>query len=232
MSVFVREDSVIAGDSVTLDIILGDGITTIDSIYSMACIIQSDYLFNNSSERIIIPQSDLGDPMTNLYTYNFPHANQDLANILLCKTNHQNSSLLYDTIATIRIQTPQGQGNLSKYYKLIPIVNAITKEGFPVTLNAMVTDSIYYSDPFANISTLDANSISIFPNPAQIFITIESTLATTGIIEIYSVDGKLLTSNTIDRTVKINLDEFSNGFYYAKFHSALGEITKSFVISK
>jgi hypothetical protein len=231
ITVTAREDSVLAGDSVTIDIILGDSLIAIDSIYSIAIGFQSDWLFYSSSERLIIPISDLGDTAVDLFAYNYPQMSLDYKNVLLSKTNHQNVTLFRDTIATFRIPAPSGY--LTKHYRLTPVVNAITKEGFQVNLTAATTDSIYYSDRFLSTSVLNNMSVDLFPNPSDGNFNITNINLFELKINVTDVTGRIIkTEISNNELVRVDLTEFQNGIYFVQIVSPAGSLSKTIFIQR
>jgi len=68
------------------------------------------------------------------------------------------------------------------------------------------------------LNSLDATSFSLYPNPANDFITINATNAfgKNAVIEVYSVEGKLVSSNASylnNTTISLNVKELKAGLY-------------------
>jgi hypothetical protein len=83
--------------------------------------------------------------------------------------------------------------------------------------SANATDSINVTI-CAGINSIYANSFSLYPNPANDFITINATneLGGNAVIEVYSVEGKLVSSNasyTNNTTINLNVQELKAGLY-------------------
>ncbi len=66
-------------------------------------------------------------------------------------------------------------------------------------------------------------SFSLYPNPASDIVHIYTE--TTGILEIYGLNGKILLRKNINAPSDVNLERFSPGVYVAKFISTDGHVT-------
>lgn len=94
-------------------------------------------------------------------------------------------------------------------------------------------DSVTVSFPLAIMNFEFDYSYSLFPNPANNFIDVE-TETTMGIknceISIFDIMGKLiLKEKMIQEKIRINLSEFSNGIYFMQLQSGDKMINKKFI---
>lgn len=79
--------------------------------------------------------------------------------------------------------------------------------------------------------------INIYPNPAnnQLNINIPQDITYFGEIEIYNSNSLLLTKQKLDNgfgLISIDVNDYPNGFYFAKMNSSKGILTIPFLISK
>ncbi|MEX2350769.1 MAG: T9SS type A sorting domain-containing protein [Flavobacteriaceae bacterium] len=75
-----------------------------------------------------------------------------------------------------------------------------------------------------------APAITIYPNPAHDFINIDTSFCNSCLVKMYSPNGKLLYSESIQRTHKIDLKQLSNGVYFLVVENEMGiKQTEKFV---
>ena len=61
------------------------------------------------------------------------------------------------------------------------------------------------------------NNVSIYPNPAEDFIMINSeNVEFAEVIDIY---GRVITASEINGETRIDMSDFANGIYYVRLHS-------------
>ncbi len=113
------------------------------------------------------------------------------------------------------------------FYNGVAIAGADSASIVPV-LNGDYTVQIFdstvcsaFSAPYtltvANANIIDANSIQIFPNPANNFIDIRINGAINKyLVQIISIDGSQVKEVLVDKTDRIQLDNMANGVYFIK----------------
>jgi len=67
------------------------------------------------------------------------------------------------------------------------------------------------------------NAISMYPNPAKNILNLVNKEAENCLVEILSIDGKVLQRIPLNATAQksIHLDQFANGFYLVRFTNQL-----------
>ena len=74
------------------------------------------------------------------------------------------------------------------------------------------------------------NSITLFPNPANDVINVQSTMFKVQSIEVIDVYGKLInTVNVVDNPTRINVSGLANGMYFVRVTTEEGVVTKNFI---
>jgi hypothetical protein len=79
---------------------------------------------------------------------------------------------------------------------------------------------------------LSSNSISVFPNPAQGFVTI-SELAIGSELSVLDITGKVIFSTTVSANIlTINTEDFTNGLYLIHLNHSGATSTKKLIVNK
>jgi len=81
------------------------------------------------------------------------------------------------------------------------------------------TSAINVSISTSGIGDLEALGISIYPNPARDFLTIEASGQNHYSISLSSVNGEVLLNTSFEGTSRIDLSEYSNGVYLLSIKS-------------
>jgi hypothetical protein len=81
-----------------------------------------------------------------------------------------------------------------------------------------------YSAPTGVFLTANENELKMFPNPASNVLNILSNENAT--IEIYSMDGRLIDSQSIQGNLIINVSEYANGMYVVRSVDANGNVSQ------
>ncbi|MBL1232051.1 MAG: hypothetical protein CMD31_09115 [Flavobacteriales bacterium] len=58
------------------------------------------------------------------------------------------------------------------------------------------------------------NDITIYPNPANDYVTVQTNNQSVSIVNFYSIEGKLLQTSQLANTNKINIEKFQQGIYF------------------
>lgn len=92
---------------------------------------------------------------------------------------------------------------------------------------SVIVDEITLSGNDNGINEIsDDNSIQLFPNPSNDFITVISKQSVMNSIDVYDVTGRVVLSEKIKlNTEKLNLNSFSSGIYFIKVQLEDGSIT-------
>ncbi|MFK7948797.1 MAG: T9SS type A sorting domain-containing protein [Saprospiraceae bacterium] len=90
-----------------------------------------------------------------------------------------------------------------------------------------------------NSTLLDENVLTVFPNPADEFITATLELekmSASATLTIFNVTGQVMETrnitNVINEQVRFNLSDYTSGTYYMSIETEEGRSTKRFVIAK
>ena len=76
----------------------------------------------------------------------------------------------------------------------------------------------------------ETNPLSVFPNPANEFINIKLDYATSAIVNIYAMDGKLVLATNLDTSKPLNISTLTKGMYFVKvFSSKSGNHVAKFI---
>lgn len=96
------------------------------------------------------------------------------------------------------------------------------------------TDGAFFSldnvvvGPASSINniTSDNNTISVYPNPAKDFITVNS-IATIKTVKVYNTVGQVVVEKSVkDNVAKINVSELKSGVYFVATETEKGIVTK------
>lgn len=77
-------------------------------------------------------------------------------------------------------------------------------------------DIISKQNDLENLSQINEQKISIYPNPSKDFVTINWSKKTISMVSLVSLDGKILKRQSIDNItneIKIDLSGLSDGIY-------------------
>lgn len=82
------------------------------------------------------------------------------------------------------------------------------------------------------INTVENTSVSVYPNPALTFLNVQLTNFENTVIELYSIEGKLLTTQLANNNIlQMDMTDYSAGNYLLRITSSNGKIS-SYKISK
>jgi hypothetical protein len=82
-------------------------------------------------------------------------------------------------------------------------------------------------------SDLTIDNVSIYPNPTNGFITINSEESSSGFdYNIYDIMGKLIKNSNAEYGEQINISGLDNGDYFIKIINTDGEVVSKKIIKK
>jgi len=71
--------------------------------------------------------------------------------------------------------------------------------------------------PSSDVSTIPSSSVKVYPNPSSTALTIELTNAESGLVEAYTVDGKMvMQANISSMKSTLDISNLTNGIYSLK----------------
>jgi len=144
-----------------------------------------------------------------------------------CSINGTTYSETYDDIMTDNITVNNGG---TVYFKVAPYFSGNTGT---YLLDLNITRGVT-----TGIEDVETNAqISLYPNPADDFVTIDLHEFTNKInqIALCDVQGKQICSERVgnfERTIRLPLTGVSNGIYFVQIHSDNGILTKKLVVGK
>jgi hypothetical protein len=155
----IDQDTLMPGDTMRVYLYL-DSSTSVDSIYSMSMSMMFMNLQLDSGSSVVSQVNNFGNPGVDLFTYSISNQLSDMQYVI-SRMNHQNSSLLGDTLAIFRFIVSSGiNGNQLPTF----LFHAITNGGYDVPFN-VISDSVYFFDPNTAINEHKEILFSIVPNP-------------------------------------------------------------------
>lgn len=97
--------------------------------------------------------------------------------------------------------------------------------------NYIALDDISVTADFASIDETELTA-SVFPNPANEVLNFSLT-APADVVTIYSLDGKVLVTNTVNAlTGAVDVADLANGTYIYEFKTAEGNVTRDTFVKK
>ena len=157
-------------------------------------------------------------PIVNLPQDTSINGNQS---ILLDPGSGYDSYLWYnnDTTSTITVDsTGIGYGSVAAW---VEVANGICVNTDTTVVTFVVFQSVE--------NTIENKSISIYPNPSTDFINIESELADINLVNVFNIDGKLISTLKIGKNDRIDITNLPKGIYYLHFNTDQGTITRKIV---
>jgi hypothetical protein len=231
----IRNTQITNNDSLVVDVILGTGSIPIDSIYGLST--QSWFTFNsmmphaNVSPAFSVPISELGDSLTNLYTFiDYDSAGVYCGNtkIVLCRNDHQNVYVTGDTIARLTYDLST-LPNTSDTLHLTAYANAITVGGFQVPLS-IVTDWVVMS-AITSTGNLNIGSLTVYPNPVNDALQIDYRSDGLNKILLYDCIGRPVMDITdIGSKGVVDVRKLSSGIYILKCMSDGNVVTRKIIV--
>ncbi len=93
----------------------------------------------------------------------------------------------------------------------------ITKSGWETTTGSVTVEGdneLVEIELISGLSTVQLPTLAVYPNPAKQNLTIERPTAEKALVEVYSIDGKLVyTSQWESSTIILDVENFDNGVY-------------------
>ena len=209
-------DTIPAGDTAIVYIVVGSNSLFVDSIYSISMSIGVPNSFQNGMATDNLPNSGFGNSGINLKSYLTSSTlfASPCLNYLIYKTDHINATLNGDTISVLRI--PTSTTLPSTPFSLICYFHAITKGGYDVVLN-YVSDSVYFYNPLLDIGEIPTNEFNIFPNPSTGYFKFHLKSETINALTIYnSIGEEIIRKENGGNSMDIIMSDYPEGFYYVQ----------------
>ncbi|MBS1613932.1 MAG: T9SS type A sorting domain-containing protein [Bacteroidetes bacterium] len=232
-----EQDSLKHGDTLTIDLYLGNSNTPIADAYGIAFTINYDALMVDTSKtKVVFGDSWLGNASDKI------SISKDLKAIgqikcALTRIDHSNRSgqgPIGQVCYVITTDNINGK-DLSYYQNIISIsdiklINAIGEEQ-PVNAGRDTTTIEYFA---TGILDIDWNSkINLYPNPANNSISITSPQLSINSISITNVLGEtVLSANVNGSSASVNISALQPGIYFTQLHTGKGTFTKRLMIAR
>lgn len=228
----ITQDTTGLSDSVFVNVMCGTATNPVDSIYALAFTLNFDAaLTNASSAWYHINNTFMGTPLLDVISINkiFTSGYADFA---ITRTNHQNVSG-YGAVCSFAIVTANNIAANSFLNFSLSNVTGITANASPVELDAF-GDSIFMDSTLTAINNLSwEREVKVYPNPANNYFTIASSL--TNIIEITMLNqfGEVVYKNEKPRLPQhVNVSNITNGIYFLRIESKHGVMHKKVEVLK
>jgi hypothetical protein len=72
---------------------------------------------------------------------------------------------------------------------------------------------LFYSDITTSVHDVNQQSVAVYPNPSEDFITIRTKLDQAGILQIFDLQGRSIMQKQIYNGESVNLSHLSSGLY-------------------
>ena len=210
-----RNTTLTTGDTLIVDVILGDSLHPVDSVYTFSFNYGLRFYTPAPEDSIecIIKDGVFGNLGTNMIYYEpQDYSIYNNSGAVLYRTNHQNIFLVGDTILELKMKL---NGNLSS--QLIPGcgVRLVTNGGYTIPVD-LRTDTINFLSNSINQIKNEA-PIIVYPSPASNYITVKSNSKSINFFSIKNIDGEIVYENKCEASlIKIDIEEFSAGVYFTE----------------
>lgn len=230
--------TVIAGQILTANLILGDINIPATDVYGLAFTLNYDALVVDSTQTaIVFDNSWLGNATDKIsIAKDLPQQGQiKCAVTRIDKNTRSGSGIIGKASFIITTDNINGKNQLA-YYNMnvwISDLTVIDNNGQVLIVNEGSDSTQVEYEPLA-INEALINEMKIYPNPAQneVLITVSDKLLS-GTLTLVDTEGKILFSKTIDTLHNnIPIATFANGVYYVKIVTETGVVTKRLAIVK
>ncbi|HKR03113.1 MAG TPA: T9SS type A sorting domain-containing protein [Bacteroidia bacterium] len=218
------------GDTVEVDIFLGNSTIPVDSIYGIAFTINFDTaLVDNSYMPFDFSGCWMGTSGVDMLTYTKKIFTQGKADIALTRTNHLNQGgygFVGKTGVVVVDNIGARLGNSVNLPFSISNVTAVTANEYYLTISTN-GDNVSVDSLGDDLDEM----ISVYPNPVKDVLTINSGSAKITSLDIYNTIGQRIMSKEISSS-KINIitRNFKEGIYLLKLVTDAGVMNRKFSV--
>lgn len=219
---------------VRVDVVLGSPATPMDSLYGISFRITSESgLIDTNLTVINANNSWLGTTGVNMFTFQKHFQSNAVVDFAEVKDNHVNTLNGSGVIASFFIVTTDNLSGIQVCNFDLSDVTCVTESQTYVALN-LVNDSVVIdpSVPAGVVAVEEAVSFSMYPNPANENVTVQTSTAT-DVIEICDLTGRVVQSvipagtNTVIQTATL-----AEGIYMVNVKNGSGVVTQKLTISR
>ncbi|MES2763371.1 MAG: T9SS type A sorting domain-containing protein [Bacteroidota bacterium] len=215
LSIIPDQSAVAKGTWGTASIYLGDATTSINNINGIAFTVDFDNTLIETNNIYIEYQNSFLDAGQNLDFRKMDFTNSKI----YTATTHTVSNNVsgYGKIATLHYQIKSTLTNDQVLNLAISQANRSNASGTIIPLTSG-TSTLLAMGASVGLQELNANTISISPNPTNGLLTINSTTQLQN-IEVVSITGQVLLSETPSNVSHtLHLENFSNGIYFVNVY--------------
>jgi type IX secretion system substrate protein len=225
LQITYNKDTLIAGEWVTANITFGSSQNPINDLYGVTfSIVYDPSLIEAGTVSIDVQNSWIG---------------QQNSDMLLFSKNITGNAVIHNTLVRTDQKNMSGNGQIAQLrFKIVDLLPQPTnilhlaisnqmyinniEQKFQITTSV---DSVMVNDQNVGIGNLES-SISIYPNPADELIQIESDYTING-IEVFDMTGKLIISNHEQgKRIFLNTSSVAKGNYVIRIITEKGEINR------
>jgi hypothetical protein len=234
----MSRDTVLNGDTLRVDILLGDTAAPVRNIYGLAFTYHYDPIVvdSTSTSFAFATSSWLGTP-ANSININRNSVSTGIVKAAITGINHlgrRGGGKIASFICVITTGNVNGK-NLSYYTNLhyISDINAIDQYGNPVPLNAGIDSNHVGYTPNGIRDIYTATSIHIYPNPAhdQVMVSSESAMTEIRISDMLGKDVSTLTV-TGHHKESIDISQLDAGVYLVHVSTLTGTATAKLIVNR
>jgi hypothetical protein len=218
-----EKDTVVSGDVMRFYVIAGSASVPFDSVYGIAF-----YSWYNTSVIVWTPanftlwNSDFGTVGTDLYA---GASDTGMCGIRMafCRLDSANVYQLHDTLGTIEFTSFPGMPISTTFTFQISSFYAMTASTSQVNFN-LITYPVVINPAPVSINEHQNPDASVFPNPANNFLTLTNLKEGKKELIIYNLHGqKIKTLISYERNFRMPVNELDNGVYTLVVSSNDGE---------
>jgi hypothetical protein len=212
-------DTVGPSMAVQIDVLLGNALMPVDSLYGIAFTINYDpTIIDTNSVQEDFTGSWLGTQGSDMITFvrHFPTIGK--IDVAMVRNDQQNILNGFGHLALFDVVIVDNISTVTNSLFRLTDVSAITYTQFVQSV-ARVNDTIIVDPLFNKVPELDLSShFSLYPNPASSIMNIHVTDIHVDSYEIFDVTGKLLMGNKVTgNQIAISVEGVSQGIYQLRF---------------
>ena len=235
LAVIIQNDTLIAGDTLVMDIHFGNDSFPVANAYGLAFTLNLDTaLVVQESFRTSFVGSWLGDKGNDMITLVKPFPSHEGIDIALTRIDQLNrNGMGFIARGIIMIDDLSGKNGLLEEMQIsISNVSVISRDGTPVPYSTR-SDSVVVADP--EITSLDPElnvDLRLFPNPARDFVEISVKDIHSGEMSIVDMKGRIVwqVKGKIMETTTIPVNLLADGAYLFQLRTEKGIGIRKFTI--
>lgn len=234
----ISNDTTGLSDSVFVNVMCGTAANPVDSIYGLAFRLYYDSaLVDTASISFNSSTTFLGTNGVNLISIN-KNFGAGYVDFAITRTDHVNASGHGPITVMGIVTTDNVAGKFANPVNTVlqfslGNVSAITTNENPISLDAF-GDSVYVDSNLTAINNLNWDAaIKVYPNPANNYFTVASSLTNIQKISMLNQFGEVIYKNQNPHLPQhINVSNFTNGIYFLRIETKYGVMYKKIEVIK